>query len=547
MTAGGRTHAGVSVPTVSADGEAPSLRGIASFTISLEGRVASWSTAAAELFGMPGEQVVGGHVAALLAPGHEEALAGAFAAVQAGETWSGSVAAAGPVGRQAVAFRWDVLSGTDGPPQVAVVGRRLAPAGPEMLADAGSRLGASLDLAETVRQVLELSIPRLADAGVVYLLEPLLAGSRAGAGDDGGEAVVRRLAIHTADGAHRSWKKVFPDGEVVVLSAGTPLAQCVASGQPVLFDRPDSGMRERASRLTGGDLLDRYPVFLATPLAARGEVAGLLLLARAAGAPGFGPLDVAAAEGLADRAGVCVDNARLYTQERRTAEALQRGLLPGRVAVPAGLDVAHRYRPAGDQAIGGDWFDAIALPGGRAAVTVGDAMGHGPEAAAVMAQLRVATHVLADLDLAPDELLHRLNRVAMTVTDGTFATCVCAIVDPVSSSCVLARAGHLPPLLALPGGSCEVVELPSGLPLGLSEAAFHAARVTLPPGAVLALYTDGLVENRARTFDVGILALQSALGEVRGPLAAACDSIVGELCQHGEDDTTLVLVRMPGA
>jgi serine phosphatase RsbU (regulator of sigma subunit) len=111
---------------------------------------------------------------------------------------------------------------------------------------------------------------------------------------------------------------------------------------------------------------------------------------------------------------------------------------------------------------------------------------------------------------------------------------------------VIARAGHLPPILALPGGSCTVIDLPSGLPLGLGEVTFHAARVTLPPGAVLALYTDGLVENRSRTFDVGIQALQAALGEVSGPLPETCDAIVGELCRHGEDDTTLVLVRMPG-
>lgn len=547
MTAEGRPHVGVSMPAVSNGGDAPGLHGLATFTMSLGGRITSWSEAAAELFGRASDRAVGSQVTALLAPGHDSSLASALTRVRAGEAWSGSVAVAGPAGRQAVAFRWDVLTGPEGPSQVAVVARRLAPAGPDMLADAGTRLGASLDLAETVRQVLGLSIPRFADAGVVYLLEPLLASGRGRAGDGGGEAVVRRVAIHTADGSHRSWQNVLPDGEVVVLPEGAPLARCITTGRPVLFERPDSGMRERASRYTGGDILARYVSFLATPLTARGEVAGLLLLARAAGAAAFGPLEVAAAEGLAARAGVCVDNARLYTQERRTAEALQRGLLPRQVAAPAGLDVAHRYRPAGDQAIGGDWFDVIALPGGRAAVTVGDAMGHGPEAAAVMAQLRSANHVLADLDLPPDELLHRLNRVAMTVTDGTFATCVCAIIDPARGSCVLARAGHLPPLLAFPGGACDVVELPSGLPLGLGEAAFHAAQVTLPPGAVLALYTDGLVENRSRTFDVGIRALQSALGDVRGALAPACDVIIGELCQHGEDDTTLVLVRMPGA
>jgi PAS domain-containing protein len=526
---------------------APGLAGLASFTMTADGQILSWSAAAGELFGRTPQQAVGCQVAELLAPGHQDTLASALAAVGAGDCWSGSVAAAGPGGRQAIAFRWDPVHGAGGHPHVAVVARAVLPAGPDIVAEADRLLGGTLDLTETARQVLGLAVPRLADAGSVYLLEPLLTAGRASRGDTAGEAVVRRLAVYAADGAHRRWAGVLPDGEVVVFPPGSPAAEGMAAGRPVLFSEPDAGMEERLARTgEGASLISRYTSFLAAPLAARGEVAGLLLLARTAGTPAFGPLDMAAAEGLAARAGVCVDNARLFTQERRTAEALQRGLLPREMAAPAGLDVAHRYRPAGDNAIGGDWYDVIPLPDGRATVTVGDAMGHGPEAAAVMAQLRAATHVLADLELPPAALLHRLNRMAMTVTEGTFATCVCATVDPARGTCTIARAGHLPPIVALPDGSCDVIELPSGLPLGLGAMEFHATELTLPPGAVLALYTDGLVENRARTFDVGIQALQAALREVRGPLPAACDSIIGELCRHGEDDTTLVLVRVPG-
>lgn len=525
---------------------APGLTGLASFSMTPQGRITSWSAAAAQLFGRPGEQAVGSHVAALLAPGHEGALAGALAAVQAGRTWTGSVAATGPAGRQAVALRWDPMHSTEA--QVTVMARRLIPTGPELQAEADAQLGATLDLTDTARQVLDLAVPRLADAGAVYLLEPLLTAGRGSEEESTGEAVARRLAIVAADGSHRAWDGLLPAGEVVVFADGSPHARCAAAGRPVIFERLDTASLERAGRHpAAADILSRYATFLVTPLIARGEVAGLLLLARTAGAAVFGAREVAAAEGLAARAGVCVDNARLFTQERRTAEALQRGLLPREVAAPAGLDVAHRYRPAGDNAIGGDWYDVIPLPGGRATVTVGDAMGHGPEAAAVMAQLRAAMHVLADLDLPPDELLCRLNRMAVTVTEGTFATCVCATIDPGNGSCVIARAGHLPPLVAVPGATCEAIELPSGLPLGLSEATFQAVRVELPPGAVLALYTDGLVENRARTFDEGIEALQAALTEVDGPLLPACEAIVSGLSRHGEDDTTLVLVRMPGA
>ncbi len=551
---GGRPHAPAGISSLFALGgpaaggaSAPGLTGLASFTMTAGGQILSWSAAAGQLFGRPVHQAVGSHVAGLLAPGHEDTLADALAAVGAGDSWSGSVSATGPHGRQAVAFQWDPVHSAAPQPHIAVVARAITPAAPDILAEADSLLGGTLDLTETARQVLGLAVPRLADAGSVYLLEPLLTAGRASRGDTAGEAVVRRLAMYAADGEHRRLADVLPDGEVVVFSQDSPAARCVAAGRPVMFGHPDAGMEERLARTGhGADLLSRYSSFLVAPLAARGEVAGLLLLARTAGTPPFGPLDLAVAEGLAARAGVCVDTARLFTQERRTAEALQRGLLPREMSAPAGLDVAHRYRPAGDNAIGGDWYDVIPLPDGRATVTVGDAMGHGPEAAAVMAQLRAATHVLADLELPPAELLHRLNRMATTVTEGTFATCVCATVDPARGTCVIARAGHLPPLLALPDGSCDAIDLPSGLPLGLGEMEFHATEVALPPGAVLALYTDGLVENRARTFDVGIEELQAALAAVRGPLPAACDAIIGELCQHGEDDTTLVLVRMPG-
>lgn len=541
--AGNRSPAGVSLP----GGQGPGLLSIATFTMSADGLITSWSAAAQRLFGRAAAEVVGSPLAVLLEPGHEPVLAGGLAAMRDGrDCWTGSVAATGPDGRQAVALRWDLLRG-GGPPQVAVAARRLAPAWAEPFGGADARLGASLDLAETALQVLELAIPRFADAGAVYLLEPLLAAGRAGAGDSTSGLVARRLTIQAADGSHQRWLDVLPEGEVVVFPAGTPAWDCAAAGRTVLFEQPDAGMRERAGRYSGEQILARYGSFLVTPLTARGGVAGLLLLARVAGAQRFGTLEVTAAEALAIRAGTCVDNARLYTQERLTAQALQRGLLPGLLATPAGLDVAHRYRPAGDQAVGGDWFDVLPLSGGRVAVTVGDAMGHGPEAAAVMAQLRAAAHALADLELPPDQLLHRLNRMAATVSEGTFATCVCAVVDPVARSCQLARAGHLPPLLTVPGESCAVVELAPGLPLGLAEATFQSAEIMLPPGAVLALYTDGLVESRARPFDVGIEALRGTLERVRGPLPDACDSIITELGQHGEDDTTLVLVRLPGA
>ncbi len=163
--------------------------------------------------------------------------------------------------------------------------------------------------------------------------------------------------------------------------------------------------------------------------------------------------------------------------------------------MPSGLEIAGRCVPTSGHLIGGDWYDVIPLPDDRTGLVVGDVMGHGPEAAAVMAQLRAAAHALADLDLAPADLLWRLNRWSGTLDRITLATCAYAVIDPAGQSCVLAGAGHLPPVLALPDGTTRVADLPAGQSLGLGPASYGEAHIKLPAGAILALYTDGLVGN----------------------------------------------------
>jgi serine phosphatase RsbU (regulator of sigma subunit) len=189
------------------------------------------------------------------------------------------------------------------------------------------------------------------------------------------------------------------------------------------------------------------------------------------------PGDVALAGELASRAAVCIDNARLYDQERRTAAALQQGLLPGQPHVPDGLEVAHRYLPVGASVIGGDWHDIVPLSGGRAALIVGDAMGHGPEAAAVMVQLRTAAHTLADLDLPPEQVLRRLDKMASEIAAAPFATCIYAVIDPLGASCEIVQAGHLPPALVPPGGAAAMLDLPPRAPTRPRRGVFpgHAA------------------------------------------------------------------------
>jgi serine phosphatase RsbU (regulator of sigma subunit) len=506
---------------------------VATFTMAPDGRVNSWSTAAERLFGPPARQILGRPVRDLLDPRDRDALSSALAAITAGAAWTGALTALDANGTgQLISCRFEPLTCADTPPQVAVAASLAVPAGRQMLIDAGLRFGATLDLAETARQIIDVTVPGFADAGAVYVLERPMSGGEPAGREARGEVVARRLAAGSAQGNEPAAADSVPDGEVMVFAGGTPCARCVTTSSPVLFGG-------------GADVLAGHASFLAVPLVARDVVAGFMLLARAPGAGPFGRHEVVLAVELAARAAVYLDNARLFSREQRTAEALQRGLLPREPAVPAGMEVAHSYLPAADHIIGGDWYDILPLSDGRTALMVGDAMGHGPEAATVMVQLRAGAHALAEAGLEPEALLHRLNRIAATLKDPAFATCVCAVLDPTSRSCVIARAGHLPPVLALPDHTTLVVDLPPGLPLGLGPTVFHAVQITLPAGATLALYTDGLVESRSRPFDEGILALRAALATPAGPLQATCDAITRTLRQHSEDDTTLILARIP--
>src|SRR6202451_3833498 len=185
------------------------------------------------------------------------------------------------------------------------------------------------------------------------------------------------------------------------------------TGRPVLYRQLEESILQRLGASPAGRVIAAgVASFLGAPLIARGRGVGCVIFARAAGSPKFRRPDVTLAGQLAARAALCIDNARMYNRERRIATALQRGLLPGRLAIPPGLEVAHRYLPVGANVVGGDWHDIVTLPGGQAALIVGDAMGHGSEAAAVMVQLRTAAHTLADLDLSPEEVLRRLGTMA---------------------------------------------------------------------------------------------------------------------------------------
>jgi hypothetical protein len=405
-------------------------------------------------------------------------------------------------------------------------------------------LGAGPDLADIAGYVLEAAVPSFAAAAGVFVLEQALRGGEAVRRATEGTIVVRRLTTAFASAGRATPDTAFPSGQVIAFHGGSPFARSVETGAPVIFGQPAMRMLEHLG-IDGHDVLSRYTSFLTVPMRVPAGDIGVLAFGRTLGAPEFGDEDAAEAARLAARAATAISTALIVNRQRLIADTLQRGLLAARPAVPSRLEIAARCLPAAGQLIGGDWYDIIALPGERTGLIVGDVMGHGPESAAVMAQLRAAAHALADLDLPPSKLLRQLNRLAATLANLTLATCAYAVIDPSAQACTMAGAGHLPPVLGFADGATRVPELPAGQSLGLGPAAYGEARIKLPPGAIVALYTDGLVESRTRSFDQGIVALRTVLAGGHENLESLCDTLIASLAEEYEDDVTVVLARIP--
>ncbi|WP_340384358.1 SpoIIE family protein phosphatase [Streptomyces sp. SS7] len=418
--------------------------------------------------------------------------------------------------------------------------RRLA-----LIADASARIGTTLDLERTARELAEVAVPELADVASVDLLDDVVAGRPFGP-HPAGAAAIRSLAVRAVD-APEALRAADPAGEVVRYAPGQLVTECVRTGQPVVIARVEEADLARiAHSAEAAELLARAGVHscLAVPLIARGEVLGALDLKRIHNPLPFGRDDLLLARELAARAAVQIDNARWYQHARTTALTLQRSLLPSHPPVTGGLEVSSRYQPAGATTeVGGDWFDVIPLQDGKTALVVGDVMGSGIDAAATMGRLRTATTTLASLGLDPAVLLEHLDRITQGL-DHSIATCVYAVHDPRRGRCRIANAGHLPPVRVRPGLPPELLELPTGAPLGVGGVAFSTTEVAFAPGDQLVLYTDGLVETRVHSLDERLAALLALLDDPRLPLEELCDHLLTELHHpDNHDDVALLVAR----
>ena len=423
--------------------------------------------------------------------------------------------------------------------------RRLA-----VIADASARIGTTLELDRTAGELADVAVPELADAAAVDLLDAVVRGRRSTLGP-AEPALIRALAVRSVD-VSGVLPAADPPGQVTRYAPDRLITQCVRTGLPVMVPQTkDEDLARIARSPEAAEVLARSGVhsYLAVPLIARGEVLGALDLTRTRNPRPFDEDDLLLARELASRAAVQIDNARWYQNARDTALTLQRSLLPSHPPVTGGLEVASRYQPAGATSeVGGDWFDVIPLGEDRTALVVGDVMGSGIPAAATMGRLRTATHTLASLGLDPAVLLDHLDRITCGL-DQAIATCVYAVHDPRERQCVIANAGHLPPARVRAGHAPELLDLPTGVPLGVGGVAFSTTVVELAPGDRLVFYTDGLVETRRDPLDERLDQLLTLLDSPGRSLEEVCDLLLRTLHEPDNfDDVALLIARaiMPG-
>ncbi|WP_171112163.1 SpoIIE family protein phosphatase [Streptomyces sp. Z423-1] len=368
----------------------------------------------------------------------------------------------------------------------------------DFLAEAGTRIGTTLDVLTTAEELAAAAVPAIADIATVDVLDGVLQGEAPRPGPVSERTRLRRAAFRSARvlGA----RPAYDTGELVEYLLPSHIAG-LTEMRPILVRHLQSGDMPADDRRTARIHADAAHSLMVVPLAARGVVLGLASFYRAREPDPYGAEDLVLTSELCARAAVCIDNARQYTRERNAAQSLQRALLPRSAPPQSAVEVAWRHESAYSP---GDWFDVIPLSGARVALVVGCMAGQGIDAAAAMGQLRMAINTLAAQDLAPDELLGQLHDLVMGFSDEPAddphvasarnhmqgATCLYAVYDSVSRRCTLARAGHPSAVVVSPRGKVEIPDVPEGPPLGTRHPPYRTADMELPEGSTLALFTN---------------------------------------------------------
>ncbi|MEV5432656.1 SpoIIE family protein phosphatase [Streptomyces sp. NPDC052701] len=427
----------------------------------------------------------------------------------------------------------------------------------DLLHAAAVRIGGSLDVVRNAKEAVDLLVPVFADLAAVDLTEGTLSGREIGEYTPG--TPMRRVAVATATGP---WpQEVHGLGETVVL--GDVEAEHLRRGSAGVL--PDLGhLRAELAGDPGRRRLMLPPgatSLLVFPLQARGAVLGAVALWRCAERVPFDRADASLTELIGSRLALGLDNARRFTGERCTAEALQRSLLPPAAVHLTAAETSGTYAPASTAAgIGGGWYDVIRLSGTRAALVVGKVRGQGVNAAGATGRLRSAVQTLADLDPPPEELLGHLDDLVTRITEdepprpasvaGSLkgATCLYAVYDPVTRRCLVASAGHPPPVLVRrEHGTPEEITLRPGPPLGTGAEPFEPVELHLQPGDVLALHS-GPLTRRGRDTERDLRhvhAAARAAARARRPLTEVADRVLSCLrAEPREEDIAALLARV---
>ncbi|SFY49711.1 SpoIIE family protein phosphatase [Streptomyces sp. F-1] len=410
-----------------------------------------------------------------------------------------------------------------------------------LLAETTTQLTSTFDIDEALRRLVGLVLPRLADWAVIDLITEHDEVWRTVVAQADGDTVIRHEDLEGP-------MPPVPEESLMPLSKALRGVSSALAGPDTYQGAPDSGITAEQRRL-----FDSAGVHSAAmvPLRSTRDVLGALTLGRA-GMPGsFTVSDLPLLEDIARRAGLALDNARLYQRQRKVAETMQNHLLPQMPRVP-GLQMAVRYLPAPDASqVGGDWYDAFTLPDGATALAVGDVVGHDLEAAAGMAQLRNMLRAYAwAQEGPPSRVVDRLDEAIMPITDVTMATLVLARVtrtDDGHWQLSWTNAGHPPPLLITRDGLAEYLTDGHGILLGTGVRIPRPdATVLLPPGSTLVLYTDGLVEKPGHTLDDGLNQLRRhAAALAHRPLPSFTDQLLRRVQPPGLDDVALLALRTP--
>ena len=401
------------------------------------------------------------------------------------------------------------------------------------LAAASAELAASLDYNVTLAAVAQLAVPTIADWCAVEIVE---------------DGRLRTLAVAHIDPAKVALAKVLQHRYPSDPAAPTGSANVVRTGVSELHplitdDLLVAATRDEEHLQMARDL--RLHSALTVPLRARDRTLGAITLVFAESNRSYRHDDIGFAEDFARRAAVAIDNAQLHTQTRDTARRLQRAVLPEDLTAMHDWEIATYSNPAGRTDVGGDFYDAITLEGGRIVVVIGDVMGNGVAAAAAMARMRSAVHAYIALDPDPAAVMTDLDLMFARFGYSELVSMAYLLLDPAAGELSLVNAGHCPPLLVGSDGTVKILrDTPAPL-LGIRPVSRTATRHAMTADSVLLTYTDGLIERRDEDIAGGLARLAGAAEHLIGrPLAVQLATLVRQVGDpRRDDDVTALAIR----